>query len=72
MNVRELIEQLEKLTGDLEVHCAANGYDSTNCPLVEEVKLETVVFFSGEYHPVRYFPPENIKDDPQHEVVLLG
>lgn len=72
MNVKELIEQLSKFPDDMEVCCAANGYDSEACPPVTEVKNETMILLSGDYHPVNTFPSENIEDDPRYYVVLLG
>jgi hypothetical protein len=72
MNVKELIEQLSKFPDDMQVCCGANGYDSTSCPSVEEVKIETMILLDGDLHPSDYFPKENIKDDPKYKVVLLG
>lgn len=72
MKVKELIEQLSKLPEDMEVCCAANGYDSEACPSVDEVKIETMILLSGDYHVADDFPAENIEDDPKYKVVLLG
>lgn len=72
MKVKELIEQLSKLPEDMEVCCAANGYDSEACPSVDEVEIETMIFISGDYHPAYGFPAKNIEDDQKYKVVLLG
>ena len=72
MKVKELIEQLSKLPEDMEVCCAANGYDSESCPSVDKVKIETMILLSGDYYAADGFPAENIEDDPKYKVVLLG
>jgi hypothetical protein len=72
MKVKELIEQLSKFPEDMEVCCAANGYDSEACPSFEDVKPETMILLSGDYYPTRTFPPENIEGDTRYYVVLLG
>lgn len=72
MKVKELIEQLSKLPEDMEVCCAANGYESEACPSVDEVEIETMILLYGDYHVADGFPAKKIKDDPKYKVVLLG
>lgn len=71
MNVKELIAELSKYPDDMVVCSASNGYDSDSCPAVYKVKLETMIYFSGDYHPASNFPAKNIKEYLREKVVLL-
>lgn len=67
----ELIELLHSYP-NLEVCCAANGYDSSICPVVGTVDTDTVISLSGEYYPVDGFLPGATEGDPKHRVIMLS